>query len=86
MPSDQLTTNVPFSVPAERNIHKTYNGMAGLPSYMSCGQYFWQAKMTWILYKDTIRAHNRMRMQNPVSTLDMALLSIILTVAHMIEG
>ena len=39
---------------------------------------------TWILYQDFSRGLNIVPIQNPMSTLKMALLSIILTVAHMI--
>ena len=40
-------------------------------------------KNKWILHKDSSRAHNRVFMQNPMSILDVALVSRILTVAHM---
>ena len=38
-------------------------------------------KRTWILYKDSSRAHSRAPMQNPMWVLTVALLSRILTIA-----
>ena len=56
-------------------------------AYMSCGLDSWLIKMTWILCKDCSRGlHNIIPKTNPVSILDMALLSMIFTVAHMKTG
>ena len=50
---------------------------------MSDCQYCWSATRTWILYKNLKKAHNTITICNPMSILNMVLLSIILTVAHM---
>ena len=48
---------------------------------MSHGQCYWLTKRAWILCKEFSRGCNII--QNPMSILNMALLSTILTVAHM---
>ena len=50
---------------------------------MSYGEYFWEAKRACIPHKDSSRAHDIVPIQNPMSTLNMALLSMMVTVAHM---
>ena len=52
---------------------------------VSYGRYYWLARRTWIPCKDLCRA-NIVLIWNPMSILNMALLSIILTVAHMGAG
>ena len=47
---------------------------------MSYGQYSWFTKRTWILYKDFSRALHVIPIQNPMSILNLLLLSTILTV------
>ena len=50
---------------------------------MSYGQYFWLANRTWIPCKDSSRGRSIVPIQKPMSILNVALVSIKLTVAHM---
>ena len=50
--------------------------------HLSYGQYSWLTKTTWIPCKDFSRDLNTIPTQNPMSTLDMTLLSTTLIVAH----
>ena len=52
------------------------------PAHMSYSQYFWQAKRTWILHNNASSGHNVIPVFNPMSILNMALLSTLLTLAH----
>ena len=50
---------------------------------MRYSQHSWLTKRTWIPYKDFSTGHHITPTHNPMSIQKMALLSIILTVAHM---
>ena len=50
--------------------------------HMSYGQHYWLTKRTWILNKDVSRGLYMIPISNPMSILNMALLSIVLTVAQ----
>ena len=49
--------------------------------HVSSGQYFWQAK-EYGSYKDCSKAHSMVAVKNPTSTLNGALRSTMLMVAH----
>ena len=51
---------------------------------MSSGPSYWLTKTTWILYKDFV-ALNTIPIWDPMSCLNMALLSIMLTVARIVS-
>ena len=83
--------DTPYSIYFKMVVYRTYTvfsftktmNTASLPAfYVSSGQYYLVSQRSYVQIVVGAEGHSRSPIQNPMSTVRMALLSIMVTVAH----